>query len=241
MRRTLCTCSVALLVGLAPLACGGDSPTSVSAGSRMSVAEQLAIEPALDAVADTLLRRGGTAGDTLASQYLRIAARLVHLQGQQGSLTATISSASAQTGYAMHGVALAAHLGGVGYVHVLVAWQGLDVDRNTVQRALVLVGTPVADAAGSAPVAPPSGDQVLRFVDFPSGAAVLASASAGLITVADARFRGDCPGLVNTPTESCTTGRERVSAMTTLALPQGQQAALDVDAAVLPAFLLSTS
>jgi hypothetical protein len=238
MRRALLTCSVALLVSLAPLACGGDSPTAVTAGSQMSVGEQLAIEPALNRVADTLVRRGGTAGDTLALAYLQIAARLVRLQGQQGTLTATVSTPTAETSYAMHAVALSVHLGTAGYVPVLVAWQGLDVARNVVQRALVAVGSPVAGAAGASPVAPPSADRVLRLADFSGGVATLAQATAGTLTVADPRFRGDCPGLPNTPTASCTTGRERVSATATLA--GGAQGTLTIDAAVLPAFLLET-
>jgi hypothetical protein len=204
------------------------------------VAEQLAIEPALDRVADTLARRGATAADTLAEQYLRIAGRLVRLQGQQGTLTATVSTSASQTGYAMHAVALAVRLGDLGYVPVLVAWQGLDATSNTVDRALVAVGSALAGATGSSSVAPPSADRILRFADLSSGVASLASASAGTLTVTDAQFRGDCPGIANTASESCSTGRERVGVAATLALPGSAPGTLDVETTGLPAFLLET-
>ena len=232
------------------LAACGDGPTEITAGTRMSVADQVAIEASLATVADELERTGRTAADSLLADLTRIGARLVRLQGREGALalsglptppaSATMSAASIVVADESPGGGGGG--GGGGVVHVLIAWEGLDHLMNTVERALVLV-VPGSSAPGGGtfPLEPGSLGSAARIVDFsPGGEAGFARNGAGSLTVTSAAFRGSCPGLVNTRDARCEVGRQTVAGGFQATLEGAPPAAVSWPGAELPAFRLST-
>jgi hypothetical protein len=202
----------------------------------MTVGEQVAIEAALAGVADTLVIRGGTVRDTLLAGFVRIAGRLAGLQGRQGTVVVTGPDGVPER--EMHAVALVSvdrSAPTPDYIHVVVAWEGLDIDSLVVRRAIVLMAPGGTERAGTFPIdasAPAAGS---RYVDFTAaGGATVSADDAGTLTVEAPSFGGSCPGLRNTSTNRCAIGRETVSAT----FQAGT--AVSWPAATLPAFELQT-
>jgi hypothetical protein len=80
--RTRRQLSLALCLGA--VACGSDTPTGLT-GTQMPVTQQVSIEAALIKVAAALEATQSSDDSTLAG-WMRSAAHLIRLQGQQGSL-----------------------------------------------------------------------------------------------------------------------------------------------------------
>jgi hypothetical protein len=231
---------LARLLAAAAVGCSDDAPTGITAGTEMTVAEQVAIEAALATVAQALEEVGRTASDTVMADLTRLAARLVRLQGRQGAVALTGSAVPG--GAAMQGVALVAQgegLAGVASGQLVVAWQGLDPVAFTVDRAVVVLGggqgSPWSLAATAA-------DNAGRLIEFDGGTATRFFYNAGgAFAVTDDAFRGDCPGLPNTDDASCETGRQTVEGDVAGSADGGATVSgWAWESAVLPAFRLTS-
>ena len=222
-----------LLLALLGAACGEDAPTGITAGERMTVAEQVAIGSALEKAARALDSTHRPA-DELLADWIRIGGGLVSRQGQQGTLAVRVQPrGGAVSTLDMRGITLRVEQGSM-RIHLMLAWEGLDVVQLRAQHVLVLLFTGTLDE-GALPGTAGTSDG--RWLDFTSGASFpepyLATSAAA--TVSGGAFGGGCPGVVNTEDFTCTTGREAV-----LADVSAQRAAqiidIDWDAVVLPAF-----
>jgi hypothetical protein len=202
---------IALIVLL--LSSCGEDPTGVTAGETMSVAEQTAIEAALGRVADALETDGRTAQDTLMADLTRVSARLVSLQGRQGTLSVTGPAVGGTA--SMHGVALLASAQNAptgSPVQFLVAWEGLDATAFTVTRAVVVMAT------GTSPFSLPSvsTSNAARLIRFDGADATdFYYNVTGTLTASVDRFGGNCPGITNTGGNSCEIGQQTVGGSVT--------------------------
>jgi hypothetical protein len=223
----------ALSILFVGIACGEDDPTGITAGERMTVEEQVAIGSALEKAARALDSTHRPA-DELLADWIRIGGGLVSRQGQQGRMTVRVQPrGSAVANLDMRGTTLRVNQGPV-RIHLVLAWEGLDVVQLRAQRVLVLLFSgPVED--GDLPGA--SGSSEGRWIDYSTGAAfpdpyVATTASA---SVSGSAFSGACPGVADTDDFTCTTGRQSIRADVTLERST-QIIDIDWDAVVLPAF-----
>ncbi|GAC1514781.1 MAG: hypothetical protein NVS1B4_03300 [Gemmatimonadaceae bacterium] len=203
----------------------------------MTVAEQVAIEAALAPWADTIKRRGGTGNDTLAANSLQIAARLVRLQGRQGTMTLTLP-AVAGSPLTMNGVAVVAvsrTSPTPSYIHMLVGWDGLDPVALRVRHIVVVVVDAAGQASGTVTMPPSAVGSAARFLDVTVVPAAIRPATSGTVTVSGAEYGGSCPGRPDTPAASCEIGRASLAA--SLATAAGTLTA--GSSAPLPAFRLT--
>jgi hypothetical protein len=217
-------------------ACGSDGPTAPAFGSRMSVGDQVAIEAALDKLADTLEARGETPQDTLLADLTRIAARVIQLQGVEGTITVTLPGSA--TPIEMKAVAGLSTVedGSLPAAHILVAWEWLDNVAITLRRGLVIVADDPAET-GTFQIPASSSTDAVRFVDFAGGTADLYFNVAGTITVSSPSFTSNCVGLPTGGDFGCRAGGETVGATTTVSRDDGATTrALSWPAAALPAF-----
>lgn len=223
----------ALTAILLASSCGEDDPTGITAGERMTVQEQVAIGSALEKAARALDSTHRPADELLAN-WIRIGAGLVSRQGQHGRMTVSVRpSGGAASSLDMRGMTLRVEQGST-RIHLVLAWEGLDVVQLRAQRVLVLLFTGTVqdgDLPGS------DGTSEGRWIDFSTGAvfpdpylATTASAS-----VSGSAFGGGCPGVADTEDFSCTTGRQAVLASATV---QRATHIIEIvwDAVVLPAF-----
>ncbi|HVE79299.1 MAG TPA: hypothetical protein VNA89_10580 [Gemmatimonadaceae bacterium] len=221
-------------------ACSDDGPTGVTAGTEMSVAEQVAIEAALAKVAAALEGVGRTGIDTVMADLTRVAARLVRLQGRQGAITLTGSAVGASA--TMQGVAMASRqegLAGPSSAQLVVAWQGLDPVTFTVDRALVVLGGGDGPSWDLAATAATSAARLVEF-DGATPTRFFYNAS-GSLTAGGDDFGGGCPGIDNTADARCETGRQTVAGSVTGSADGGTTLATWAWAdAVLPSFRLTT-
>lgn len=220
----------ALAIGAA---CGEDDPTGITAGERMTVEEQVAIGSALEKAARALDSTHRPA-DELLADWVRIGGGLVARQGQHGRFTLRIQPrGGAGSTLDMRGVTLRVNQGSA-RIHLLLAWEGLDVMQLRAQRVLVMLFTGAVEE-GTLPGAGGTSDG--RWIDFTSGAQFPDPfvATAGSATVSGGAFGGDCPGVANTQDFTCTTGRQAVLADMTVERA-AQVIDIDWDAVVLPAF-----
>jgi hypothetical protein len=220
----------AILLGAA---CGKDDPTGLTAGERMTVPEQVAVGPALEKAARALDSTHRPA-DELLADWIRIGGGLVSRQGQHGRMTVRVQPrGGAIATLDMRGMTLRVHEGSA-RIHLLLAWEGLDVVQLSAQRVLVLLFTGTAEE-GDLPGT--GGASEGRWVDFTSGAAFpdpyLATSAAA--AASGGAFGGSCPGVADTEDFSCTTGREAILAEVTVER-SAQIIDIDWDAVVLPAF-----
>lgn len=214
-------------------ACGEDDPTGITAGERMTVEEQVAIGSALEKAARALDSTHRPA-DELLADWVRIGGGLVARQGQQGRFTLRIQPrGGAASTLDMRGITLRVNQGSA-RIHLLLAWEGLDVLQLRAQRVLVMLFTGTVDE-GTLPGAGGTSDG--RWIDFTGGAPFPDPylATVGSATVSGGAFGGACPGVANTGDFTCTTGRQAVVADATVQRST-QIIDIDWDAVVLPAF-----
>jgi hypothetical protein len=212
-------------------ACSGTDPTGITAGERMTVAEQVAVGSALEKAARALDSTQRPA-DELLADWIRIGSGLVSRQGQQGRLSVRVERrGSAIINLDMRGIAVRVIQGAV-RVHLVLAWEGLDVVQLRANRVLVLVLTSDVEE-GMIP--PASGEG--RWIDFTTGAVFpdpyIARSISALVSAG--AFEGACPGVADTDQFSCTTGREAL--LIDSVVERGAEIIdVDWDTAVLPAF-----
>jgi hypothetical protein len=219
-----------VLVGVA---CGEDDPTGITAGERMTIEEQLAIGPALEKAALALdsTRR---AEDTTLADLLRVGSGLLSRQGQHGRLSVRVQPrGGAVTTLDMRGAAARVNQG-TAHIHIIVAWEGLDVAQFRAQRVLLLVFSGTIEEGTL-----PGADGLLqgRWIDFTSGAPFPPPfvTTGGTGSVSGGAFGGSCPGVADTDEFTCTTGREAI--VTDVSVERaGQILDIDWDATVLPTF-----
>ena len=227
---------LATVLSLLP-ACRASEVTGVLGGELMTVAEQVAIEAALAPWADTIKRRGATGNDTLAANSLLIGARLVRLQGRQGTLSLTLPgiAGSPLTMNAVAVVALSRTSTPPSYVHMLVAWDGLDPVALKVRHVVVVAIDGGSQSGGTVAMPPSAIGSAVRFLDLTVVPVAIRSGTSGTITVSGAEFGGSCPGRPDIPAASCEIGRESFSA--NIATAGGTLVASST--ALLPAFRLT--
>ena len=220
----------ALLLGTA---CGEDDPTGITAGERMTVEEQVAIGSALEKAARALDSTRRPA-DELLADWIRIGGGLVSRQGQHGRISMRVQprGGGAST-LDMRGITLRVDQGSA-RIHLMLAWEGLDVEQLRAQRVLVMLFTGTVEEG---PLPGTGGTTDGRWIDFTAGAQFPDPyiATAGTATVSGGAFGGACPGVANTQDFTCTTGREAVLADVTVERA-AQIIDIDWDAIVLPAF-----
>ena len=214
-------------------ACGEDDPTSITAGERMSAEEQVAIGPALEKAARAL-DSTHRAEDTLLADAIRVGAALVSRQGQQGLFNARLQPrGGAVTTLDMRAISARAETG-VGRLHLILAWEGLDVAQLRADRVLVLLFSGTIEEGNL-----PGLDGILqgRWIDFTSGEEFPDPylTTSGTATISGGSFGGACPGVPDTEEFTCTTGRETVLADVTVER-QAHILDIDWDAVVLPSF-----
>ena len=223
--------ALAALVGI--IACGEDDPTGVTAGERMTVEEQVAIGPALEKAARAL-DSTHRAPDELLANWIRIGGGLVSRQGQQGRLSVRVHPrGGALVTFDMRGVTLRVNDASA-RIHLILAWEGLDVEQLRAQRVLMLLLSGTVEE-GDLPGVGGTADG--RWIDFSTGAPfpdpyVTSTASA---STSSGAFGDACPGVADTEDFSCTTGRESILADMTVERST-QIVDIDWDATVLPAF-----
>ena len=225
-----CLILAALVLGAA---CGEDDPTGITAGERMTVAEQVAIGSALEKAARAL-DSTHRPGDELLADWIRIGGGLVSRQGQQGRISVRVQPrGGAAATLDMRGITLRVDQGS-SRIHLMLAWEGLDVEQLRAQRVLVMLFTGTVEE-GSLPGTGGTSDG--RWIDFTTGAQFPDPyiATAATATVSGGAFGGACPGVANTQDFTCTTGREAVLADVTVERA-AQIIDIDWDAIVLPAF-----
>ena len=214
-------------------ACGEDDPTGITAGERMTVEEQVAIGSALEKAARALDSTHRPA-DELLADWIRIGGGLVARQGQHGRLAVRVQprGGTAST-LDMRAITLRVDQGST-RIHLLLAWDGLDVVQLRAQHVLVMLFTGTTEE-GALPGTGGTSDG--RWIDFTGGAVSPDPylATVGTATVSGGAFGGSCPGVANTEDFTCSTGREAVLADVTV---QRATQIIDIDwnAVVLPAF-----
>jgi hypothetical protein len=224
------------LFGLAVLtcaACGEDDPTGITAGERMTVEEQVAIGSALEKAARAL-DSTHRVPDTLLGDWIRIGGGLVSRQGQHGRLSVRVHPrGGAVATLDMRGVAVRVNQG-TARVHLVLAWEGLDVAQLRAQRVLVLLFSGTVEE-GDLPGA--GGTIEGRWIDFTSGDAFPDPyvTTSGTASVSGGAFAGACPGVADTEDFTCTTGRQAILADATVEL-SAHVVDIDWDAVVLPSF-----
>ena len=221
---------VLILVGVS---CGEEDPTGVTAGERMTVEEQVAIGPALEKAALALdsTRR---VEDTTLADFLRIGGGLLSRQGQQARLTVRVQPrGGAVTTLDTRGTAARVKQGTT-HIHIVVAWEGLDVAQLQARHVLLLVFSGSIEE-GTLPG--PDGLLQGRWIDFTSGAPIPSPyvATSGTASISGGAFGGACPGVADTDEFTCTTGREAMVADVTVELA-GDILDIDWDTTVLPTF-----
>lgn len=220
----------AILVGTA---CGDDDPTGITAGERMTVEEQVAIGSALEKAA-LALDSTHRAADALLANWMRIGGGLVSRQGQHGRLSVRMQPrGGAITTLDMRGATVRVN-DGAARIHLVLAWEGLEVAEHRARRVLMLLFSGTVEE-GSIPGT--GGTVEGRWIDFTSGGAypdpyLVTSATA---SVSGGAFGGACPGVTDTEEFTCTTGRETIVADVT-AERSGQLLDIDWDAVELPSF-----
>ena len=115
------------------VSCNIERTVALTVGEDLTVAEQVAIEAAYGKAARVL--KDNSAADSVLAELGAVAARLVRLQGR----ASTFDVSNGATNVTMKGVAVRsddAELGGT--IEVLLAWEGLDVDAFTIDRALLV-------------------------------------------------------------------------------------------------------
>ncbi len=223
----------ALTLLLLGVACGEDDPTGITAGERMTVEEQVAIGSALEKAARALDSTRRPA-DQLLADWIRIGGGLVSRQGQQGRMTVRVQPRGGSVANLdMRGMTLRVDEGPA-RIHLLLAWEGLDVVQLRAQRVLVLLfsgGVEDGDLPGT------SGTSEGRWIDFSTGAPVPDPyvATTATASVSGSAFGGACPGVADTDDFTCTTGRSAILADATVERST-QILDIDWDAVVLPAF-----
>ena len=223
----------ALSIALAGSACGEDDPTGITAGERMTVEEQVAIGSALEKAARALDSTHRPA-DELLADWIRIGGGLVSRQGQHGRMTVRVQPrGGTATSLDMRGVTLRVEEGPV-RIHMVLAWEGLDVVQLRAQRVLVLLYT---GTIGDGDLPGTGGSSEGRWIDFSAGAAFPEPyvATTATASVSASAFGGACPGVPDTEDFTCTTGRQAVLADATVERST-QVIDIDWDAVVLPAF-----
>lgn len=223
-----------LALGLALLttSCSED-PTGITAGERMTVEEQVAIGSALEKAARAL-DGTGRRRDSLLADWTRIGYGLVSRQGQQGRLAPRVQTRGGSVATLdMRGVALRVN-DGEAHIHLILAWEGLDVIQLRARRVLVLVFTGTIEE-GTLPGA--GGLAEGGWIDFTSGETVPAPhlLTAGTASVSAGAFSGSCPGVTDTDEFTCTTGRQSILSEATV---ERDTEIIDIewDAVVLPSF-----
>ena len=214
-------------------ACGENDPTGITAGERMTVQEQVAIGSALEKAARALDSTHRPA-DQLLADWIRIGGGLVSRQGQHGRIAVRVQPVGgAPSTLDMRGVTLRVDQGSA-RIHLMLAWEGLDVEQLRAQRVLVMRFTGTLEE-GALPGTGGTSDG--RWIDFTAGAAFPDPyvATAATATVSGGSFGGGCPGVPNTEDFTCATGREAVLADVTVQRAT-QIIDIDWDAVVLPAF-----
>jgi hypothetical protein len=214
-------------------ACSEEDPTGITAGERMTVEEQVAIGPALEKAALALdsTRR---VEDTTLADLIRVGGVLISRQGQHAVLRVRVQPrGGAVTTFDMRGVAGRVNQGFT-RLHLILAWEGLDVVQLRAQRVLFLLFSGTTEEGTL-----PGADGVLqgRWIDFTSGVAFPPPyvTTSGSGSVGEGAFGGSCPGVTDTDEFSCMTGREAFVADVTLERA-GQVLDIDWDATVLPTF-----
>jgi hypothetical protein len=224
---------LALTTLLAALGCGEEDPTGITGGDRMTVEEQVAIGPALEKAARALDSTRRPADELLAS-WIRVGGALVSRQGQHGHLTVRVQPRGGlAASLDMRGMALRVEQGAA-RIHLVLAWEGLDVVQLRAQRVLVLLfnGT-----TGDGDLPGTSGSSDGRWIDFSTGAPTPDPyiATTATASVSGSAFGGSCPGVADTEDFTCVTGRLAIQADATVERAT-QIIDIDWDAVVLPAF-----
>ena len=223
----------ALSILLVGSACGEDDPTGITAGERMTVQEQVAIGPALEKAAQALDSTRRPA-DQLLADWIRIGGGLVSRQGQQGRMTVRVQPrGGAAASLDMRGITLRVEQGAA-RIHLVLAWEGLDVEQLRAQRVLMLLYT---GTTGDGDLPGTGGSSEGRWIDFSTGAAFPEpyAATSATASVSGSAFGGACPGVADTEEFTCTTGRLAILADATVERST-QIIDIDWDAVVLPAF-----
>ena len=226
-----------LLLGLAALlavsGCSEENPTGITAGERMTVQEQVAVGPALEKAARALDSTHRPADEVLAN-WIRVGGGLVSRQGQHGRVTVRVQPrGGAAVSLDMRGMILRVEQGAT-RIHLVLAWEGLDVAQLSAQRVLVLLYT---GTTGDGELPGSNGSSEGRWIDFSTGAATPDPyiATTATASVSGSAFGGSCPGVADSDEFTCTTGRLAVLADATVARST-QIIDIDWDAVVLPAF-----
>lgn len=222
-----------LAVILVAVSCSEEDPTGVTAGERMTVAEQVAIGSALEKAALALDSTHRVA-DTVLADLIRVGAGLVSRQGQHGRLSVRVQPrGGAATTLDMRGVAVRVNTGSA-RTHLVLVWEGLDVAQLRARRVLMLLFSGTVEE-GTLPGA--GGTIEGRWIDFTSGAAFPDPylTTSGTATVNEGAFGGSCPGVTDTEDFSCTTGRQAILADAVVER-SGEVIDIDWDAVVLPSF-----
>lgn len=219
-------------------ACGSDTPTGPEVGEMMTVAEQVAIPSALEKVA-TALDATGQAADSNLAGFTRVAAQLLGRSGVQG--TVIVANSRLQQADTMHAVAGLITQGGVGalQLHYVLAWSGLDVNKFTIQRSLVLLVDGSGDTTGTFSLSGPSATATGRYLEL-NAPAPFANTD-GALDVTDGTFAGGCAGTPNQADVTCESGSERIGVSFTGAAGAGETVSLSWDPVELPTYhLVST-
>jgi hypothetical protein len=223
----------ALGVLLFGVACGEDDPTGITAGERMTVEEQVAIGSALEKAARALDSTRRPADELLAN-WIRIGSGLVSRQGQQGPVAVRVrAEGGSDATLDMRAIVLRVDQGPA-RIHLVLAWDGLDVVQLRAQHVLVLLFTGTTEE-GELPSVGGTADG--RWIDFTTGApfpdpfvATFAEAS-----VSQSQFGGGCPGIPDAEDFACTTGRYAI--VTDAGFERStERLHVDWEAVVLPAF-----
>ena len=218
---------------LAAVSCGDDEPTGITAGERMTVEEQVAIGSALEKAARAL-DSTHRAADAVLADWIRIGAGLVSRQGQHGRMSVRVQPrGGAASTLDMRGVSVRVNEGSA-RIHLVLAWEGLDVEQLRAQRVLMLLFSGTVEE-GNLPGA--GGTVEGRWIDFTSGAAFPDPylTTTGTASVSGGAFAGGCPGVADTEQFTCTTGRQAVLGDVTVER-SGQIIDIVWDAVVLPSF-----
>lgn len=221
------------LAAILAAACGDNDPTGITAGERMTVEEQVAIGPALEKAARAL-DSTHRAADALLADWIRIGGGLISRQGHQGRMSVRVQPrGGVLTSLDMRGAAVRVN-DGAARIHLVLAWEGLDVVQLRAQRVLVLLWSGTVEE-GNVPGT--GGTAEGRWIDFTSGAIFPDPylATAATASVSEGAFGGACPGVADTEEFTCTTGRQTILADVTVERA-GQAIDLDWDAVVLPSF-----
>lgn len=213
---------VLIVLSLAALGCGAESPTRPPFGEELSVAEQVAIEAAFLRVVDSLEARN-TANDSLIADFTTIAARLVRLQGRYGTINVTLPGATgAVTMRAIAGTGRDATISSEN-ISFLLAWQDLDVAAFTVKRALIIQEGGFSSTAASQ----------VRYFDMTGTASAGYYPGGGLLTLSAPSFTTACEGIGSQPGAICRAGKVTVAATTSVSL-NGTGPATDVNFTATP-------